>query len=168
MSTSPLIDDSFLAEDGAPSSLLTFGLGRDTFGLNVMRVQEILDIVSVTRVPHANAFAPGVINVRGNVVPVIDLRHRFGLPPKPEGKSNRTVVFEVTLDGQNTRVAMGVDMVYNVEPLVDIEIEPLPESGTKWNKELIRGITRIRDQLTIILNLDGVFDTSIQSTKPLR
>ncbi len=153
-------------EPELPTSLLTFGLAGETFGMNVMRVQEIIDIVTITPVPHADKFAPGVINVRGNVVPVIDLRYRFRLPPREAGRSTRTVVFEVQLEGESTRVAMAVDAVYNVEPLQDLAIEKLPESGTKWNEKLIAGITRIRDRLTIILDLENVFDTTIDSVKP--
>lgn len=154
-------------EEESLNTLLTFELGGECFAMNVMRVQEILDIVSMTPVPHADKFAPGVINVRGNVVPVIDLRYRFGMPPRDQGKSTRTVVFEVLMEGETTRVAMAVDAVYNVEPVQDLRIERLPESGSKWNGKLIKGITRIRDRLTIILNLENVFDTSIESTKPL-
>lgn len=165
--TAPVDTPTAEPELDLPTCLLTFGLAGETFGMNVMRVQEILDIVSVTRVPHADRFAPGVINVRGNVVPVIDMRYRFSLPPRDPGRSTRTVVFEVQLEGQTTRVAMTVDAVFNVEPLHDMEIEPLPDSGSKWNGKLITGITRIRDRLTIILDLENIFDPTIESTKPL-
>ncbi|MEM9383803.1 MAG: chemotaxis protein CheW [Pseudomonadota bacterium] len=156
-----------IVEEETVNTLLTFELGGEVFAINVMRVQEILDIVSMTPVPHANRFAPGVINVRGNVVPVIDLRYRFGMPPRDQGKSTRTVVFEVRVEGETTRVAMAVDAVYNVEPVQELTIEELPESGSKWNGKLITGIARIRERLTIILNLENVFDTSVESTKPL-
>lgn len=151
-------DEAALANDDVqPTALLTFALGGETFAINVIRVQEILDVAPYTRVPNADPFSPGVINVRGNVVPVVDLRYRFGLPPLARGETARTVVFDIELAGEPTRVAAAVDAVWNVEPMGDLLIEEIPEIGTRWNRDFVHGITRIRDQLTIILDLAAVF-----------
>ena len=146
--------------DGAMAGaheLLTISLAGELFGIEVVRVQEILDIVPVTAVPNADPFAPGVINVRGHVVPLIDLRHRFGLPPAPDGASGRTVVFEVQLEDERTRVAMTVDAVRDVLSVAPDRLEDIPEIGTRWNRAYVAGITRLDGELLIVLDAESVF-----------
>lgn len=157
--TAASAQDMFEAElDESQRQVLTFALASERFAIKVTRVQEILDIVAMTPVPNADPFAPAVINVRGNVVPLIDLRQRFGLPPKPEDAVSRTVVFDVTLTGEVTRVAAMVDAVHDVVPIEQMSLEEIPEIGTRWDRRFVRGIARIDDHLTIVLALDNVFN----------
>ncbi len=108
-------------------------------------------------VPNANPFVPGVINVRGHVVPVIDLRRRFGLPTKVKGEPGRTVVFEVDLGDERTRVAMTVDTVRDVIALDALDVEAIPEIGTRWDREHVAGITRIDGALIVVLDAENIF-----------
>ena len=149
-----------------PAEILTFGLAGETFAMNVIRVQEILDLAPVTRVPNAGSFSPGIINVRGNIVPLVNLRHCFGLSPAPPGQTSRTIVFEIAIQGETTRVAVAVDTVYNVETLQELTVEEIPEIGTRWNRAFVHGIARIRDRLTVVLDLDAVFEMELNMAEP--
>ena len=150
------IDDH--GENDDQEQVLTFALESEVFAIKVIRVQEILDIVPVTIVPNADPFAPGIINVRGNVVPLVDLRHRFGMAPKPPGTAGRTVVLDAVIDEETTRVALTVDAVRDVVPVETLGLTEIPGIGTRWNRDYVQGITRIDDQLTIVLDLDAVFN----------
>lgn len=138
---------------------LTFKLCNEIFAMEVTRVEEILDNVNITRVPGADAFAPALINVRGNVVPLIDLRHRFGLPEVGETIDTRTVVFDVDIQGISTKVALKADSVNNVTDISDIDVSELPEVGTRWNRDFVKGITRQKDEVVIVLDIEQIFNS---------
>jgi purine-binding chemotaxis protein CheW len=127
------------------------------FAIDVSQVREILDVTTITKVPRAPAFMRGVINVRGSVVPVVDLRMKFGLDQTQQTVDTRIVVMEITLEGELTIIGTLADAVHNVMDIEPSGIEPPPKVGARWNTEFIKGIGKHNDQFIIILNVDRIF-----------
>lgn len=138
---------------------LTFKLGDEVFALDVIQVREVLDMSAITKVPRAPDFMRGVINVRGSVVPVVDLRLKFGLPKAEQTLDTRIVVMELCLDDEPTVLGAIADSVHEVLELDPGQIEKSPRIGTRWRTEFIRGIGKQDDQFIIILDIDRVFST---------
>jgi purine-binding chemotaxis protein CheW len=136
---------------------LTFKLGEEMFAIDVSQVREVLDVTTITKVPRAPAFMRGVINVRGSVVPVVDLRLKFDLSGTEQTLDTRIVVMEIALNGELTIIGTLADAVHNVMDIEPANIEPAPKVGARWNTEFIRGIGKHNDQFIIILNVDRIF-----------
>ncbi len=129
--------------------VVSFKLGAEEYGVDIAQVQEINRMVSVTHVPRAPAFMEGVINLRGQLIPIIDLRTRFGMPRAEHTKNTRIVVTEIG----TKRVGMVVDSVSEVLRLPVEQIEDAPEMLTGVDTEYIRGVGKIEDRLIILLDL---------------
>ncbi|MGA2599324.1 MAG: chemotaxis protein CheW [Bryobacteraceae bacterium] len=136
---------------------LTFKLGDEIFALDVAKVREVLDFTTVTRVPRTPAFMRGVINLRGSVVPVVDLRLTFGMTGTQKTVNTCIVVVEVTLDGESVVVGALADSVEEVIDLEPDQIEPPPTIGASVRTEFIQGIGKRETGFLIILDIDGVF-----------
>lgn len=141
------------------SQYLTFKLGEEVFALDVSQVREVLDLSPITRVPKAPEFMRGVINVRGSVVPVVDLRLKFGLPKTENTVDTRIVVMEIDLDGETTVLGALADSVDEVIELEPDRIEDPPRIGSRWRTEFIRGIGKRDDTFVILLDIDRIFST---------
>ena len=138
---------------------LTFKIGDEVFALEVSQVREVLDMSHITRVPRAPDFMRGVINVRGSVVPVVDLRLKFGLTRTENTVDTRIVVMEINLDGESTVLGALADSVDEVIELEPTHIENPPRIGMRWRTEFIKGIGKRDDKFIIILDIDRVFST---------
>lgn len=138
---------------------LTFRLGDEMFAINVAQVREVLDISTITRVPRAPEFMRGVINVRGSVVPVVDLRQKFGMSGTEHTVDSRIVVMELSLDGDLTVLGAMADSVHEVMELETENIEEPPSIGSRWRTEFIKGIGKSNEEFIIILDIDRVFST---------
>jgi len=134
----------------AEEQLVTFLLGTEEFGVDIMKVQEIIRIPPITRVPKAPSFVEGVINLRGNVIPVVNLRVRFGMPSDEETDLSRIVVLQVAGKVFGVRV----DGVTEVLRLDSASIEPPPPVALGMDSNFIRGVGKIGERLLILLNLD--------------
>lgn len=134
----------------AEEQLVTFQLGTEEFGIDIMKVQEIIRIPPITRVPKAPSFVEGVINLRGNVIPVVNLRVRFGMPLDEETDLSRIVVLQVAGKVFGVRV----DGVTEVLRLDSASIEPPPPVALGMDSNFIRGVGKIGERLLILLNLD--------------
>jgi purine-binding chemotaxis protein CheW len=145
---------------GQSSPLLTLRLGEAMFALDVAQVREILDVTSITKVPRAPEFMRGVINVRGSVVPVVDLRLKFGLPPTPVTVDTRIVVMEIALDGELITIGAMADAVHDVMELDLASIEEPPNIGAQWNADFIKGIGKHKDEFIILLDVDKIFSSN--------
>lgn len=146
---------AILAE-GAEMALI-MRLSGEAFGIPVRIVNEIIDPIQITRVPNAPAFAPGLINVRGAVVPVLDLRHRLRMQPSPAQPTARIVVIETTLNAEPVRLAIMADAV---EEVVDVDLgklEPVPDLGAPWPDIYVLGVLRYPKGLVVVLNGDTLF-----------
>lgn len=138
---------------------LTFRLGEEVFAIDVGQVREVLDLTSITKVPHAPEFMRGVINLRGSVVPVVDLKMKFGLPRTEATVDTRIVVMEIDLDGERTIMGAMADSVHEVLELEPGQIQDPPRLGTRWRSEFIRGMGKRKDEFVIIIDIDRVFST---------
>ena len=136
--------------------VVSFKLGSEEYGVDIAQVQEINRMVAVTHVPRAPQFMEGVINLRGQLIPIIDLRTRFGMPRTEHTKSTRIVVTEVG----TKRVGMVVDSVSEVLRLPTDQIEDAPEMITGVDTEYIRGVGKIEDRLIILLDLAKIISGS--------
>jgi len=132
--------------------LVSFNLGDEEYGVDILRVQEINRMVHITRVPKAPEFVEGVINLRGKVIPIVDLRKRFGLQAKPHDKNTRIIV--VDIDGRT--VGLIVDGVSEVLRFSMDTIEPPPPMVTGVDAEYIWGVGKLEDRLLILLDLSKV------------
>lgn len=138
---------------------LTFRLGEEIFALDVVQVREVLDMCPITKVPGTPDFMRGVINVRGSVVPVMDLRRKFGLPETDQTLDTRIIVMEIAIDGEVTILGTLADSVNEVLDLEPGQIEPPPKIGARWRTEYIQGIGKRDDKFLILLDIDRVFST---------
>jgi purine-binding chemotaxis protein CheW len=129
--------------------VVSFKLGSEEYGVDIAQVQEINRMVSVTHVPRAPHFMEGVINLRGQLIPIIDLRTRFAMPRAEHTKNTRIVVTEIG----TKRVGMVVDSVSEVLRLPVDQIEDAPEMLTGVDTEYIRGVGKVEDRLIILLDL---------------
>lgn len=136
----------------AEEQLVTFSLGSEEFGVDIMRVQEIIRIPSITRVPKAPDYVEGVINLRGNVIPVISLRNRFGMNRVEETDLSRIIVLQV----QTKVFGIRVDAVTEVLHLDSEGIEPPPPIALGMDAQFIRGVGKIGERLLILLELDQI------------
>jgi len=133
--------------------LVSFKIGEEEFGVDILKVQEINRLVEITKVPRSPDFVEGVINLRGKVIPIIDLRKRFMMETKESDKDTRIVV--VDIEGQV--MGMVVDAVSEVLRLPKDTIEPPPEIATSIDSEYIQGVAKLEDRLLIFLDLSKVF-----------
>ena len=136
---------------------LTFKLGDEIFAVDVAQVREILELATITKVPKTPEFMRGVINVRGSVVPVVDMRLKFGMPGAEETINTCIVVMEVSLDSETTVIGALVDSVQEVSEFAPDQIEPTPRLGTHMNVEFIRGIGKQDEEFVMILDIDRIF-----------
>ncbi len=130
--------------------LVTFRLGREEYGIEIASVQEIIRATDITPVPGAPSHVRGVINLRGKIIPVVDLRTRFSLPATEAGESQRIVVVEL---GQK-RIGMLVDSVSQVIKVPAGVVEEMPEEATSIDENFIRGVGKLENRLIIILDLN--------------
>ena len=136
---------------------LTFCLGNESYGIGVLAVQEIIRITAITPVPQLPAHLRGVINLRGRIVPVVDLRRRFGLPAETDGERACIVVVRIHTASRGV-VPMGlvVDAVEEVLTIAAGEIEPPPEFGCAVDISFLRGLARVRGAVKALLDIERV------------
>ena len=133
-----------------------FNLGNEEYGVDIAQVKEINRIVAITHVPRAPHFMEGVINLRGQLIPIIDLRTRFGMPRAEHTKNTRIIVTEIG----TKQVGMVVDAVSEVHWLDNSQIEEAPEMMSGVDTEYIKGVGKKDDRLVILLDLARVISTS--------
>ena len=139
---------------------LTFKLDDEVFALDITKVREVLDFTTVTKVPRTPEFMRGVINLRGSVVPVVDLRLKFGMSRTEKTVNTCIIIVEVTVDDETTVLGALADSVQEVMDLEPGHIEPAPRIGTRLNTEFIKGMGKRDDRFVILLDIDKVFSTS--------
>lgn len=144
--------------DDSGSQYLTFLLGDEVFALDIRSVREIIQYAPMTTVPLMPDFVRGVINLRGAVVPVIDLHARFGRRPARVGKKTCVVIFDSMRDGERTELGLMVDAVSEVVDIADDAVEPPPNFGTSVRRDFIRAIGKRGERFVIVLEPDRAFD----------
>jgi len=136
---------------------LTFALAGEEYGIGILKVKEIIGLMTITTVPQTPTYVKGVINLRGKVIPVVDLRLKFGMEPMEY--TDRTCIIVVEIRGAERTVLMGivVDSVSEVLNIKGSEIEDTPNFGSKLNTAFILGMAKTNDSVKILLDIDRVF-----------
>jgi purine-binding chemotaxis protein CheW len=134
--------------------LVSFRLDQEEFGIDILKVQEINRMVEITRVPQAPSYCEGVINLRGKVIPVIDLRTKFGLAARGRDKDSRIVVCDVT----SHQIGMIVDSVQEVLRIPQSSVEDIPQIVTSVGQDYIRGVAKLDDRLLMFLDIAKIAD----------
>ena len=136
---------------------LTLRLQDELFAIEATSVREILDLVPITEVPNASPFVGGLINVRGRVVPLADLRVMFGMDRPPPDHDTRIVVIEVDIDGEPTVAGILADKVHDVTDIEAASIQDAPRVGMRWRPEFVRGIGKRNGGFIIIPDMGRIF-----------
>lgn len=145
--------------DARAGKYLTFQLAQEEFGIRVLKVREIMGLQEITAVPQTPSHVKGVINLRGKVVPVIDLRLKFGMPAADY--TQRTCIIVTQVQGESTSVMMGivVDGVSEVLNLSGTEIEDTPDFGDSTATQYLLGMAKVKGKVKILLDIDRVLST---------
>ncbi len=142
--------------DERAGKYLVFALGREEFGIRVLNVREIMGIQDITAVPHTPAYLKGVINLRGKVIPVVDLRAKFGLPGVEHTARTCIIVVQVTQETSSVLMGIIVDGVAEVLNLSPADIEDTPDFGHGVTTSYLLGMAKVKDRVKILLNIDEV------------
>jgi len=144
------MEETLKKQDAELLQLVTFSIGEEEFGVDILSVQEIIRMMDITKVPRAPDFVEGVINLRGKVIPIIDLRKRFGLSTRDHDKHTRIIVIEIN----NMIVGFVVDSVSEVLRIPASTVEPPPPVVSGLESEYISGVGKLEDRLLILLDLN--------------
>ncbi len=150
------LDGSKVVAGFAENKFLIFALGGEEYGVDVLRVREIIGMIYITRVPRSPAFVKGVINLRGKVVPVVDLRARFELPEREF--TDRTCIIVVEVPGQSGMILMGiiVDAVSEVLSISSKDVEPPPTFGVQADTSCFLGMAKLKGSVKTLLDIGRV------------
>ncbi len=151
MATQTLMESKTAVESSLGGKYLTFRLADEEYGLGILKVREINKIMDITAVPRMPAYVKGVINLRGKVIPVVDLRLRFGLAEAKHTDETCIIVVDV-----GTETGVIVDTVQEVLDISDQQIEPPPAVGSDVNTEFILGMGKVGDRVKILLDINRV------------
>jgi len=146
------------ADRSGSMQVVMIGLADEKFALDAGLVREIIDPVPVTKVAGAKSFVPSVINVRGNVIPLADLRIRFGMPMTEDTTDTRIVVIEISIDNEPVLVGLTADKVFEVTEISQTDVQQTPRVGMHWKPEFIRFITKWREEFVIVPNMERILN----------
>ena len=149
-----------------PMRALTLRLDDELFAIEAQSVREILDLVPVTVVPNASPFAAGLINVRGRVVPLTNLKVAFGMRSAEPDQDTRIVVIETEIEGEPSVVGILADKVYDVTDIEPAAIEQAPRVGMRWRPDYVRGIGKRRGDFIIIPDIHRIFELEGRRSAP--
>ena len=136
---------------------LTFILENEYYGIEILTVQEIIGMMQVTRVPRTPEYVRGVINLRGKVIPLIDLRIKFGLQTCEDTKKTCIIVLQITRNGKKTILGIVVDEVSEVSNITGDNIQPPPDVGMSIDTSVIMGLGKIDERVIMLLDVDKIF-----------
>lgn len=141
------------------NSFLSFKLDDELFAANVGKVLEILELSKITKVPKSPDYMRGVINLRGNVLPVVDTRTKFGMEAIEDTINTCIIVLDIEMEGESVKVGLLVDMVQEVLQIDAESIQPPPSIGHKYKSDFIQGMGKVDEEFVMILNIDKVLST---------
>lgn len=153
------VNDSEARLAATPGKYLTFGLGEEVYGLEILKVQEIIGLMRVTRVPGLPDAIRGVVNLRGKVIPVVDLRRKFSMAEKPDTERTCIVVVRVWRDGQSITVGLIVDDVREVLAITADQLEAVPKFGDGVETGFLLGMAKIAQRVIMLLDVDRVLSS---------
>ena len=146
-------------QGGATEQLLTFIVDTEEYGVEILRVQEIRGWSRPMPIPNTPSYVLGVINIRGDIVPIADLRERLGLQRQPNGPTTAVVVLRVSQEGRQRIMGVVVDAMSNVTDVAQHQIKPPPDFGDAGDLGLTKGIATLADKMVTILDVDRIFPT---------
>ena len=138
---------------------LTFRLGDEDFALEINTVREVLDLINITKIPRTPDYMQGVINLRGNVVPIIDLRLNLGMTAAEKTVDSCIIIVEVDMDGEALQIGALADSVQEVIDIDPAQIEPAPKIGINLNTDFIKGMGKRDENFIIILDINKVLSS---------
>ena len=138
------------------SKVLSFRLAKETYGIDILKVREIIGLMEITAVPRTPAHVRGVVNLRGKIVPVLDMRAKFGLPQVEASRENCIITVMAEGPGAGVLVGILVDSVSEVLPISAAELEPLPSLGKDLRLDFVQGLAKSQNRVTILLDIDKV------------
>lgn len=141
------------------SQYLAYNLGNEVFAFEIFRVREVLEYTTVTKVPQTPDMMKGVINLRGSVVPVIDMQVKFGMGEAKKTVDTVIIIIEIEIENEITLIGVLVDSVREVMDLDEKHVEPPPSIGTQLDTDFIKGMGKQDDQFIIILDIDRIFSS---------
>lgn len=144
-------------KDAKMNSYLTFKIDDEIYAANVSKVLSILELSKITKIPRTPDYIRGVINLRGTVLPIVDLRIKFGLTPTEFTSNTCILVLEITIESTTVKIGALVDSVQEVLELEDNDIMPAPNFGAKFKSEFIDGMYKADNSFIMILNMDMIF-----------
>ena len=153
-----VIDQESQALHDLEGKYLTFTLADEDFGLEIPKVREIIGMLDITAIPQTPSFFKGVINLRGRVIPVVDLRLKFGLPTMEYGERTCIIVVEVKTEMGSVQMGVVVDTVSEVVNVNGADIEPPPTFGSRLDTRYILGLAKARGSIKILLDIDRVME----------
>lgn len=151
---------------GSPRQMLTFHLGGETYGLDILRVKEIRGWSPVTKIPQSPAYVLGVLNLRGAIVPIVDLRTRFALEGAEYTPMTVIIVLSVEAPGGRRDVGVVVDGVSDVADLAAADLQPPPDFGNGVSTESILGLAHVADRMVIVLDVDALVADTLGTAMP--
>ena len=141
---------------GQSEQLLTFSLGNEEYGVSILKVKELIGMMDITPVPRTPQYIKGVMNLRGRIIPVIDLRIKFGMDVQEYNERTCIMVMDIYVQGTPRTMGVIVDSVSEVVSIEDNEIEPPPEYGSTLDADTILGIGKLKEGVVIILDIDKI------------
>ncbi len=136
---------------------LSFRLDKELYAINIAKVKEVLDLTKITKVPRTPEFMLGVINLRGSVVPVVDMKMKFDMGQVEHTRDTCIIIVEVKLDGESITLGLLADSVNEVMELLKEQIEAAPKMGTRINNDFINGMGKSDEDFIILLDIDKIF-----------
>ncbi len=137
--------------------VLTFEIGDERLAIEAVTIREILDLLPETRVPGAPALVASVVNFRGAIIPIADLRMAFGMPLEAQTLDSRIVVIETEIDGELIQIGLRTDKVYEVTTLERRDAAPAPSLGMRWKPDYVRELVRQSERVIVIPELSAIF-----------
>lgn len=160
------IPDNKSGKTSISEKYLTFNLGSEQYGLGILKVREIIGIMDITRVPRTPDFIRGVVNLRGKVIPVLDLRKKFGMPSIDDTEQTCIIVVDMLFEDNSLLMGIIVDSVSEVLDIDIDDIEDTPIFGSAVSTDFIQGIAKIKGGVKILLNIERVLTTAEILTLP--
>ncbi len=154
------IDAAIKATTTKLGKYLTFTLNEEEYGIGILKVKEIIGMMTITSVPRTPEFVKGVINLRGKVIPIIDLRLKFSMEAIPYSERTCIIVVEIDSDDATVLIGIVVDAVSEVLNVKEEDIEDAPTFGTKLDTDYILGMAKMEGSVKILLNIDKVLSTN--------
>jgi len=138
---------------------LIFTIEKESYGIPISKVQEVIRYMPITRLHEASRFLKGVVNLRGKIIPIVDMRLKFGLPEKPYNDRTVFIIVEILGLRDVNHIGLAVDGVKDVVDIPDTAVNRTPEIGFRFKSKYLYGIVQLQDTMVLILNLDSILTT---------